>query len=311
MNPLRIVFMGNPDFAVPSLNEIMVSNHEVVAVVTSPDKPRGRGKSVSPTMVAQRASDYALPLIQPSLLKDDFFISQLQELKADLFSVVAFRLLPSAVLQIPKIGSVNLHPSLLPQYRGAAPLQWALINGDVKTGITTFLLSPAMDSGDILMTRPLGIFPEDDSGSLSLRASQLGAHLLVETIDSLARGTASPKPQDNSNASRAPKITSEDCEIDWTKSAASVRNQVRALSPTPGAYTSLAGGRLKIYRCELSLAEEETSGEVISLNKISFTVRCGSGSVVIQELQPEGKRRMTSGEFLAGIQLRVGDHLGK
>ncbi len=214
--------MGNPDFAVPSLNEIMVSEHEVVAVVTSPDKPRGRGKSVSPTMVAQRASDYALPLIQPSLLKDDFFISQLQELKADLFSVVAFRLLPSAVLQIPKIGSVNLHPSLLPQYRGAAPLQWALMNGDVKTGITTFLLSPAMDSGDILMTRPLGIFPEDDSGSLSLRASQLGAHLLVETIDSLARGTASPKPQDDRNASRAPKITSEDCEIDWTKSAASV-----------------------------------------------------------------------------------------
>ena len=311
MNPLRIVFMGNPDFAVPSLNEIMVSEHEVVAVVTSPDKPRGRGKSVSPTMVAQRASDYALPLIQPSLLKDDFFISQLQELKADLFSVVAFRLLPSAVLQIPKIGSVNLHPSLLPQYRGAAPLQWALMNGDVKTGITTFLLSPAMDSGDILMTRPLSIFPEDDSGSLSLRASQLGAHLLVETIDSLARGTASPKPQDDSNASRAPKITSEDCEIDWTKSAASVRNQVRALSPTPGAYTSLAGRRLKIYRCELSLAEEEASGEVISLNKTSFTVRCGSGSVVIQELQPEGKRRMTSGEFLAGTQLRVGDCLGK
>ena len=303
--------MGNPDFAVPSLNEIMVSEHEVVAVVTSPDKPRGRGKLVSPTMVAQRASDYALPLIQPSLLKDDFFISQLQELKADLFSVVAFRLLPSAVLQIPKIGSVNLHPSLLPQYRGAAPLQWALMNGDVKTGITTFLLSPAMDSGDILMTRPLGIFPEDDSGSLSLRASQLGAHLLVETIDSLARGTASPKPQDDSNASRAPKITSEDCEIDWTKSAASVRNQVRALSPTPGSYTSLAGRRLKIYGCELSLAEEQTSWEVISLNKTSFTVRCGSGSVVIQELQPEGKRRMTSGEFLAGTQLRVGDSLGK
>ena len=311
MNPLRIVFMGNPDFAVPSLNEIMVSNHEVVAVVTSPDKPRGRGKSVSPTMVAQRASDYALPLIQPSLLKDDFFISQLQELKADLFSVVAFRLLPSAVLQIPKIGSVNLHPSLLPQYRGAAPLQWALMNGDVKTGITTFLLSPAMDSGDILMTRPLGIFPGDDSGSLSLRASQLGAHLLVETIDSLARGTASPKPQDNSNASRAPKITSEDCEIDWTKSTASVRNKVRALSPAPGAYTSLAGRRLKIYRCELSLAEEERSGEVISLNKTLFTVGCGSGSVVIQELQPEGKRRMTSGEFLAGTQLRVGDRFGQ
>ena len=303
--------MGNPDFAVPSLNELMVSDHEVVAVVTSPDKPRGRGKSVSPTMVAQRASDYALPLIQPSLLKDDFFISQLQELKADLFSVVAFRLLPSAVLQIPKIGSVNLHPSLLPKYRGAAPLQWTLMHGDVKTGITTFLLSPAMDSGDILMTRPLGIFPGDDSGSLSLRASQLGAHLLVETIDSLARGTASPKPQDDSNASRAPKITSEDCEIDWTKSAASVKNQVRALSPTPGAYTSLAGRRLKIYWCELSLAEEETSGEVISLKKTSFTVRCGSGSVVIQELQPEGKRRMTSGEFLAGTQLRVGDRLGK
>ena len=303
--------MGNPDFAVPSLNEIMVSEHEVVAVVTSPDKPRGRGKSVSPTMVAQRASDYALPLIQPSLLKDDFFISQLQELKADLFSVVAFRLLPSAVLQIPKIGSVNLHPSLLPQYRGAAPLQWALMNGDVKTGITTFLLSPAMDSGDILMTRPLGIFPEDDSGSLSLRASQLGAHLLVETIDSLARGTASPKPQDNSNASRAPKITSEDCEIDWTKSTASVRNKVRALSPAPGAYTSLAGRRLKIYRCELSLAEEETPGEVISLNKTLFTVGCGFSSVVIQELQPEGKRRMTSGEFLAGTQLRVGDRFGQ
>ncbi len=303
--------MGNPDFAVPSLNEIMVSEHEVVAVVTSPDKPRGRGKSVSPTMVAQRASDYALPLIQPSLLKDDFFISQLQELKADLFSVVAFRLLPSAVLQIPIIGSVNLHPSLLPQYRGAAPLQWALMNGDVKTGITTFLLSPAMDSGDILMTRPLGIFPEDDSGSLSLRASQLGAHLLVETIDSLARGTASPKPQNDSNASRAPKITSEDLEIDWTKSAVSVRNQVRALSPTPGAYTSLAGRRLKIYRCKLSLAGEKTSGEVISLNKTSFMVRCGSGSVVIQELQPEGKRRMISREFLAGTQLRVGDRLGK
>jgi methionyl-tRNA formyltransferase len=303
--------MGNPDFAVLSLNELMSSKHEVVAVVTSPDKPRGRGKLVLPTAVAQRASDYALPVIQPALLKNESFVSQLRELKADLFVVVAFRLLPSTVLEIPKIGSMNLHPSLLPKYRGAAPLQWALMNGDVKTGITTFFISPTMDTGDILMTRPMIIFPEDDSGSLSRRASQLGAHLLVWTIDNLVHGTATPEPQDESSVSHAPKIVSEDCKIDWTKPAVSVRNQVCALSPTPGAYTFLANRRLKIFKCALSLAEKGNPGEVVSLDKSSFTVRCGSGSTVIQELQPEGKRRMKGGEFLAGARLKAGDYLGK
>lgn len=302
--------MGNPAFAVPSLDALMTSRHDVLAVVTSPDKPRGRGQSVSPTAIARAAMGYGLPLIQPASLKDESFAHELGRLDADLFAVVAFRMLPASTLELPPMGCVNLHPSLLPQYRGAAPLQWALMNGDSLTGITTFLISPAMDSGDILLSRPLVIFPADDFGALSRRASLAGAELLSDTVDGMASGETQPRPQAVAGVSRAPKITAEDCVIDWSRPALRVRNQIQALSPAPGATTTLHGRRVKIFRCVCMTVAHGTPGEVIALDKTSFTVRCGGGCVVVRELQPEGKRRMAAGEFLAGARMSVGDCLG-
>ncbi|MBH30836.1 MAG: methionyl-tRNA formyltransferase [Candidatus Marinimicrobia bacterium] len=298
--------MGNPEFAVPSLNALIGSEHEVTAVVTSPDKMVGRGRVLSPMPVAQRAAELDLKLIQPLTLSDSDFIASISAIDADLFVVVAFKILPKAILELPRLGSINLHPSMLPAYRGPAPLQRAIMNGEVETALSTFFISTAVDSGDLLLSRPLVIFPEDDYGSLSARAAKAGAELLIRTVDQIGSGEATPVPQDHSRVTQAPKILPADCKIDWSRTNMEVRNQICALSPSPGAVTTLKGRQFKLLKVALSMNSERDPGEVTAVSKSSFIIRCGSGSLLIEDLQPEGKKRMTAGQFLAGTKLTVG-----
>ncbi|MFQ6615452.1 MAG: methionyl-tRNA formyltransferase [Fidelibacterota bacterium] len=307
---MRIVFMGNPAFAVPSLSVFLSSAHQIAAVVTSPDRERGRGRHPGPTPVASFASEHGLDLVQPHDLNDPFVVSRLTGMGPDLFVVVAFKILPEVWLRIPKVGSVNLHGSLLPEYRGAAPIHWALMNGDSVTGLTTFMLAPAVDTGDTLMTKKVVILPDDTLGSLSRRMSLLGARLLRETVDRLESGTAKPAPQDSTVATKAPKIRSSHRRIDWEKHAREVHNLIRALSPAPGAYTEFRDGRLKIFRSRMSTRGGHP-GEIISVNKECIGVACGWGSVELLELQLEGKRRMSTRDFLAGTPLEAGEKLGE
>ncbi len=295
--------MGNPEFAVPCLDTLIRSEHDVVGVVTSPDRPMGRGRALSAMPVAQRAVELGLRVIQPSSLSDGEFIASMSKFEADLFVIVAFKILPEVLLRLPKHGSINLHPSMLPAYRGAAPLQRAIMNGEVRTAVSTIFISPAVDSGDLLLSRPLIIFPEDDYGTLALRASKTGADLLVKTVDQISSGKASPKPQDGGQVTQAPKIRSADQKVDWSRPNLEVRNQIRALSPSPGAVTTLNARNLKLFKVSLSLSSKGEPGEVMAVTKSSVTVQCGAGSVEIEELQPEGKRRMTAGQFLAGAKL--------
>ena len=222
--------------------------------------------------------------------------------------VVAFKILPQSIIQIPKFGSINLHPSYLPKYRGPAPIQHALINGENSTGITTFLLSKGVDTGNILLNAPLVIFPNDNSGNLSKRASFIGADLIFRTVNLMASGFDSGKPQDNNRVSYAPKINSSDQRIDWTRTNVEVKNKIRALSPYPGAYTKLRGRRLGVVKVSLSFHEFGTPANLAVVKKSSLIVRCGSGSVYIEELHPEGKKPMTARQFLAGAKLSEGDY---
>lgn len=242
---MKLVFMGNPDFAIPSLERLINSTHDLRAVVTNPPKRMGRGKRPQLTPVGKWARDHDLPLLQPKSLLDSAFHEQLRALESDIFVVVAYRILPKMVLSIPSIGAVNLHASILPAYRGAAPIQWALLNGDSQTGVTTFLIQPKVDTGDILMRETVDILPEDNFGSLSDRLSRVGADCLHKTLDGLTNNTIKPKPQDESQVSRAPKITPDMRWIDWENSAIKIHNQVRALTPKPGSLTIGDSKRIK------------------------------------------------------------------
>lgn len=307
---MRIVFMGNPGFAVPSLRTLHNSSYDVIAVVTNPDKEQGRGQSPKPTAVAVFAREHNIPLIQPDSLKSELVASELKNLKADLFVIVAFKILPANLLQIPKLCCINLHGSLLPKYRGAAPIQWALMNGDSITGLSTFILAPKVDTGDLLLKREVVIYPDDDYGSLSRRMSHLGASLLKETVDRIELDTIVSASQDSALATRAPKIKPEMCQISWDRAARQIQNQIRALSPVPGAYTTLGGRRLKLFRTAVSAMRADSSGKIVSINKKGFVVSCGDKSLEIFEVQLEGKRRMLVKDFLLGSSLKVGEKLG-
>lgn len=307
---MRIVFMGNPEFAIPSLATIHHSKYDLVGVVTNPDKEQGRGRTAKPTPVARFARENNILTIQPESLKDNSFTSNLMRLNPDLFAVVAFKILPQELLGIPTLGSVNLHGSMLPKYRGAAPIHWALMNGDSVTGLTTFLLAPRVDTGDILLKHEVVIFPDDDCGSLSRRMSRLGASLLMKTIEVIETQDHKAIPQDSSLATRAPKIKPETCKIDWDRSAREIRNQIRGLSPSPGAYTTLKGKRLKLFRSAISGIRARSSGEIVSVGRDRFVVSCGKGHLEILDVQLEGKRRMSVRDFLLGSPLSVGEKLG-
>lgn len=304
----KIVFMGTPEFAVGSLKALVEGGYDVVGVVTVPDKPSGRGLKVNMSAVKEYALGLNVPIMQPVSLKEPAFLEQLESLEADCFVVVAFRMLPQVVWSMPRLGTFNLHASLLPQYRGAAPINWAIINGETRTGVTTFLLDKQIDTGNIIFQQECEIAPQENIGSLYDRLMEIGSSLVLKTVDALARGSVVPKPQVESEVLHpAPKITRETCKIDWNSSATRINNLVRGLSPYPAAYATLVNGekRVDVKIFEGAVADESGEngepGAIVIKEKNRLCVKCAQGRYEILELQMAGKKRLKAKEFLVGI----------
>jgi len=310
---LRIVFMGTPDFAVASLKALVDGDYNIVGVITAPDKPAGRGNKLTEPAVKKYAVENNLKVFQPEKLKNPEFIKELHDLKADLQVVVAFRMLPEVVWSMPPLGTFNLHGSLLPQYRGAAPLNWAVINGETKTGVTTFLLDHEIDTGKIIFKKETPIGENETVGEVHDRLMEIGAKLLVETVDAIAEGNIQPIRQseliEENAIKHAPKIFKEDCKIDWNKDSETVRNLVRGLSPYPAAWTTLVNQKngdeiqTKIFFAKRTESgKEELPGTIKSDGKTFLKIACGNGWLEITDLQLAGKKRMKTDEFLRGFQ---------
>lgn len=299
---MRIVFFGTPDFAVPSLDILHKSKHEIAAVVTAPDKERGRGRKVSFTPVKEYALEHNIQCLQPESMKDYEFIESLKQLNTDLFVVVAFKILPRAVYTIPKFGSFNLHGSLLPKYRGAAPIHWAIINGEKETGVTAFFLEDKVDTGNIIMQEKLTIEDDDDLGTVHDKMSLLGAEVVLKTVDLIESGNYKLQQQDNSLATPAPKISKELGEINWTKPARQIHNLIRGLSPFPGAYFIHNGSKYKVFKTVNAESVKLSPGE-IKQTKNEVFIGCSDNALQILELQPEGRKRMSADVFLRGYSL--------
>lgn len=295
--------MGTPDFSIPSLKILLESTHKILAVVTQPDRERGRGQKISFTPVKQFAVENNIPVYQPEKLKGNTaFVEQMKSLKPDLFVIVAFRILPKEIFEIPKFGSFNLHASYLPKYRGAAPIQWALINGDEETGLTTFKLAEKVDTGNIYLQQKIEIFPDDNFETLHDRMSELGSKLVLDTVNLIENGKYELKKQDDSLASPAPKITKEICKIDWNKSAEEIHNLIRGLSPFPGAYFSFNNKVIKIFKTEI-VKDANLKPFEFHQTKSEFIIGCGMDALRILEIQQEGKKRMGTEEFLRGFRI--------
>lgn len=291
--------MGTPDFAVPALKELH-HNFGLVAVVTNPDKPQGRGLKLYPSVVKIAAEELSIPVLQPESLKDPKFVEQIKELEPDIICVIAFKILPKSVYTLAKLGTFNVHGSLLPKYRGAAPIQWSIINGDKETGVTTFLLNDTVDTGSILLQKKCAIEPYMTFGELYVRMMPLAAEIAVETCNALITNTITPKPQDDTLSSAAPKIFRENCKIDWHKSGQDVVNFIHGVSPVPAAWTFLNNSKIKLFKCELSDKNVEINTFKIENN--SLFVGCRDSSCKIIELQPEGKPKMSIKDFLNGYR---------
>jgi len=311
-NSWRILFMGTPEFAIPSLKALLGSEDRVVGVVTRPDKEKGRGRKITPPPVKEIALEKGIPCLQPLRVKDESFVEKIKALKIDLIVVVAFgQIISKAILQIPPKGCINVHPSLVPKYRGAAPINWAIINGEKETGVTTFFMDEGMDTGDILLSRKTFIHPHDNAKTLGERLSHMAAELLLQTISSLKKGTLSPIPQDHTQATYAPKLSKEDGLIQWNKKASEIRNQIRGMNPWPCAFTKWKGMLLKIYEAEeLQAMVEEEPGTVTKIEPDGMHVATGEGYLIIKELQLEGRKRLRAEEFLRGARIRAGEKLG-
>jgi methionyl-tRNA formyltransferase len=309
----RLIFMGTPDFALPSLKALMESGEEVIAVYTQPDRPKGRGRKLPPSPIKEAALSFHLPVFQPVSFKESSAIDQLAEQKPDLLIVVAYGLiLPQRALDIPFWGAVNVHASLLPKYRGATPIQRAIINGEKETGVTTMRLDAGMDTGDILLVAPELILETDTAQSLHDRLSVLGGRLLLQTLELLRQGTLIPRPQDPSKASYAPPLKKGEGEIRWNLSALEIDRWIRGVSPWPGAFTFFQGKRLIIHKARPEYPETTGApGTVISLEQGGIRIQTGQGLLTIFEAQLEGHRRMSSEELLRGVSLNIGDQLGR
>jgi methionyl-tRNA formyltransferase len=310
---LRIVFMGTPEFAVASLKALVENGYQVAGVITAPDKPAGRGKKMTESAVKQYSLQQGLNVMQPEKLKDPVFLEELKSLEADLQVVVAFRILPEVVWDMPRLGTFNLHASLLPQYRGAAPLNWAIINGETKSGVTTFLLDHQVDTGKILFQKETEISEDDTVGDLHDRLMEIGAGLVVETVDALSAGDVQAVPQAELVKEKylkpAPKIFKEDCKIDWTKTTTEVRNLIRGLSPHPAAWANLVHkttGRTipcKIFFALPVIAEEVAAPGIIDSDGQAYlNVACNNGWIEITDLQLSGKNRLKASSFLPGFR---------
>lgn len=309
---LRIIYMGTPEFAVAPLDLLIKNGCNIVAVVTAPDKPSGRGLQLSESAVKKYAKEKGLKILQPEKLKSPEFINELKSLNADLQIVVAFRMLPEVVWNMPPLGTFNLHASLLPQYRGAAPINWAIINGETKTGVTTFFIQHEIDTGNIIFQEEVSIEEEDNVGSLYTKLMNKGSELVVKTVKAIAEGNAPSTPQANiakENLKQAPKIFKETCHINWINSAESIHNLVRGLSPYPAAFFNLKDDTkgeitIKVYQTKPEIeAHSIQPGTIISDNKKVLKVACSNGFVNITELQAAGKKRMKTEEFLRGFKI--------
>lgn len=308
---LRIVFMGTPEFAVASLRGLVENGYQVVGVVTAPDKPAGRGQKLQQSAVKLYATEHQIPILQPEKLKDEAFIADLRSLKADLQVVVAFRMLPEVVWKMAHLGTFNLHGSLLPRYRGAAPLNWAVMNGDEESGVTTFLLKQEIDTGNILFSEKVTITPDETVGELHDQLMDIGARLVLKTVDALAGGTVCPIAQDqlpiDESRLHAPKIFKEDCRINWEWGCQKIHNKIRGLSPYPTAWTELSSSNkeqigLKIFKSSPETAHHQYQpGTIFSDQKRYLKIACPDGFLQIIELQLAGKKRMGVGEFLRGF----------
>ncbi|MFZ5597434.1 MAG: methionyl-tRNA formyltransferase [Bacillota bacterium] len=319
---MKIVFMGTPDFAVPSLKALARRGHVVKVVVTQPDRPRGRGKKVRPSPVKEAALAMGIPVYQPERVREEAFISVLRDIDPDVIVVVAFgQILPPEILHLPPLGCVNVHSSLLPRYRGAAPMQRAIMNGETGTGVTTMIMSEGLDSGDILLQASSPIYEEDNFGTLHDRLALLGSRTLLETLELMAGGKLAGTPQDHGQATYAPVITRGDEIIKWDRSAEDIRNQVRALDPWPGARTRLDKKVLKIWNVQKMGEETDFDaggtefspfpGSVLGSVKDGLVVQCGDRPVVVREMQIEGGKRLSAADFLRGYKINPGAILGE
>lgn len=306
---MRIVFMGTPDFAVPCLDSLVKAGHEIAGVFTQPDKPRGRKQELMPPEVKVYAVDHGLDVYQPATLRSAEAQDIIRSLAPDVIVVAAYgKILPKEVLDMPPYGCINVHGSLLPKYRGAAPIQWSVINGDSHTGVTIMQMGEGLDTGDILYTKELPIGIDDTAESMFDKLSELGARMITEALDMLVKGEMTPVKQDEELATYAPMLNKEISVIDWTKTADRVHDLVRGLYSWPIAHTYLNGKKLKIF-CTTVCERSGTPGTVISVDPL--TVACGEGSVIIRELQLEGKKRMDTKSFLIGHKLDIGSVLGE
>ena len=309
---MRIVFMGTADFGVPTLR-ILNDRHEIAAVITRPGKPKGRGRKIMPSPVKVAAGELGIEVLEPERLSDPAFIAALEAYDADLFYVVAFRILPREVFTMPRSGTVNLHASLLPDYRGAAPVNWAVINGDTVTGLTTFFIDDNIDTGDILLQADTSIGPDETAGELYDRLKVMGADISLDTVDMIDRGEAVPRKQPPGKKRPAPKLCKENGRIDWTRDAASVHNHVRGMNPVPGAFTDRESGPLKIHRTSIAdTSETAPPGTILHVSpREGFIVACGTGSLNVLEVQPPGKKPMDGASFVRGYGIEPGVPIGK
>lgn len=304
---MKIVFMGTPDFAVPSLQALIDAGHEIAAVYTQPDKPVGRRQELTAPPVKELALEYGIPVYQPTKMRDGTLAEQLRQLAPDLIAVVAYgRLLPKEILEIPPMGCINVHASLLPKYRGAGPIQWAVINGEKETGITTMHMAEGLDTGDILLVAKTPIGEEETAGELFDRLAPLGADCLKKTVQALAQGRIAPVKQDESKATNAPMLNKEMAVLDFTKPAQELYNLIRGLNPWPVAVTEFQGKRLKVFAAQVQPGSGEP-GTVLDAQQ--FVIACGQDALRFTEVQLEGSRRISAEEFLRGKQIIVGKSL--
>ncbi len=308
---MRIAYFGSAAFAVPTLQALLQSTHQVVVVVTQPDKPGGRGRALMPTPIATLATDAGIPTLKPTTLKDPQVETELRTFQPDILVVAAYgKLIPPELIHLPPFRAVNLHPSLLPQYRGAAPIQYALLNGDAVTGVTTMYVTDEMDAGDILLQAESPIHPHETAIELSDRLAKAGATLMVHTLDGLRDGAIQPRPQDATAATFTKRLEKEDGHIDWRRPARAIINQIRALQPWPSAYTHWQEKLLKVYQAEIpdsrAVPVNAQPGEIIEITR-SLHIVTGDGRLCLTDLQLEGKRRMSSTDFLRGYAITVGE----